>query len=248
MDFNRLSRLVVDLVELVDRLRGPGGCPWDAQQTDASIKMYLLEEAFEVLEAVERGESLEVCGELGDLLFQILFLTKLAEEREEFDFSDVVERITEKMIRRHPHVFGEAQVEGPDEVARNWARIKREEQGEVEKEEGAMKGIPLSLPALLRAHRMLERALKETSDPGSSKDRWQEVEKAFDSLRRRYKNGQRDLLGDSVGRLLFALVDFSREQGSNAEELLRMTNQRFLQRIQSGRSAGSQGGKTEPWR
>jgi MazG family protein len=136
MDNDRLARAVKDLADLVARLRGPGGCPWDAKQTKESVRMYLLEEAYEVLDAVEGGDSGDLCAELGDLLFQVFFLSYLAEEESEFDLVDVVEGIISKMIKRHPHVFGEAKAETPEEVAVNWARIKREEKGE-----GLLKGL-----------------------------------------------------------------------------------------------------------
>ena len=127
MEPDKLSGALLALVELVARLRGPGGCPWDAKQTDETLKIYLLEEAYEVLDAVERSSPRQVCQELGDLLFQILFLAHLAEERQEFDLVDVLETIREKMIRRHPHVFGDVAVETAEDVAENWAEIKRNE-------------------------------------------------------------------------------------------------------------------------
>ena len=129
MDSEKLSKALSSLYTLLPKLRGPGGCPWDALQTDASIKMYLLEEAYEVLDAVEKGSAEDVRKELGDLLFQILFLARLAEERGEYDFADVMEGIRDKMIKRHPHVFGDKELETPEEVAENWARIKEAESG-----------------------------------------------------------------------------------------------------------------------
>ena len=132
MDINRSADAIRSLVKLVARLRGPGGCPWDAEQTDDTIKIYLLEEAYEVLDALEDASPGEVCSELGDLLFQILFLTQLASEREEFDFNGVVEGITEKMTRRHPHVFGDTKVNGSEDVASNWAVIHSKGTGKPE--------------------------------------------------------------------------------------------------------------------
>ena len=160
MELNRLSSAIVELARLVGRLRSPGGCPWDARQTDSTIKMYLLEEAYEVLEAVEGSSPMDVCQELGDLLFQILFLAQLAAEREEFDFTDVVEGITEKMIHRHPHVFGGVSVETAEDVALNWAKIKREEKKEAGRTTSQLDGVPEGLPALSRAHRLSERATR----------------------------------------------------------------------------------------
>ncbi|HDZ89447.1 MAG TPA: nucleotide pyrophosphohydrolase, partial [Deltaproteobacteria bacterium] len=119
MDAQRLAAAMRSLMELVDRLRGPGGCPWDAEQTDATVRIYLLEEAYEVMEAIEGSSPQEVCAELGDLLFQILFLARLASERGEFDLIEVIEGITRKMIRRHPHVFGDAKIQNVDDVSSN---------------------------------------------------------------------------------------------------------------------------------
>jgi len=116
MNKDKLSRALLSLSELMSRLRMPCGCPWDAQQTDSTIKMYLLEEAYEVLDAIERKAPEDVCGELGDLLFQIIFLARLAEERGEFDLVDVMEKIAEKMIKRHPHVFGSTRVKSVEDV------------------------------------------------------------------------------------------------------------------------------------
>ena len=123
MDKNELFRGLSALYDLISRLRGTDGCPWDALQTDTTIRMYLLEEAYEVLDAVERGSPEDVCQELGDLLFQIIFLASLAEERGDFDFVRVIERITEKMKGRHPHVFGQTPVRDVEEVAQNWQEL-----------------------------------------------------------------------------------------------------------------------------
>ena len=129
MNKDQLAKALIALSDLVSRLRGPEGCPWDREQTDSSIKMYLLEEAYEVLDAIENGSPEGVCEELGDLLFQIIFLASLAEVRGEFDFTEVMEKIASKMIRRHPHVFGGAQVKNPAEVSKNWEEIKKTEKG-----------------------------------------------------------------------------------------------------------------------
>ena len=152
MDKQRLSKVLLSLYEIMRELRGPDGCPWDAKQTNATIKMYLLEEAYEVVEAIESSSPQDVCLELGDLLFQILFLAQMAAERKEFDFTEVVERITEKMIRRHPHVFGQTHVKGAEDVAANWSKIKRAEKDSCQETSSVLKSIPDNLPALLKAH------------------------------------------------------------------------------------------------
>jgi len=228
MDPDRLSKAIEALLNLVARLRGPGGCPWDAKQTDSTIKIYLLEEAYEVLEAVEKSSPQEVCIELGDLLFQILFLAQLAAERKEFDFIDVLERITEKMIRRHPHVFGTTSVDSAEDVAHNWAEIKKAEKGSSNKTSSLLESIPANLPALLRAHRLGERASKARLDRADSEEIWEKVQEQFDELRRAIPTQEKDMVAEEIGELLFALANLSRHWGLNAEDLLRGVNQKFL--------------------
>jgi MazG family protein len=228
MDPDRLPKAIEALVSLVARLRGPGGCPWDAKQTDSSIKIYLLEEAYEVLEAIEKSSSQEVCMELGDLLFQILFLAQIAAERNEFDFIEVVERITEKMIHRHPHVFGEVRVDGAEDVAHNWAEIKKKEKGALNDSISQLEGIPTNLPALLRAHRLIERASRANLDWADTDEIWGKVEAQFKKLKMAVTSKERDLVAEQMGQLLFDLVNLGRRWGLNAEDLLRLANQKFL--------------------
>jgi MazG family protein len=232
MDNDRLAHAMNRLYDLVSRLRGPGGCPWDAKQTDSTIKMYLLEESYEVLEAVERGLSEEVCQELGDLLFQILFLTRLAEERKEFDLIDVIEKITDKMIHRHPHVFGMEKIESPDEVAERWALRKIEEKEGGRDLTSTLDSVPRRLPALLRAHRLTERASKIGLIEGKDRSRcWEAIEAGYGKLRRAVDKNDKERLIEEIGNLLFNLTDLSRLTGSNAENLLRQINQRFVEEI-----------------
>lgn len=232
MDTNRLSRALVGLVELVARLRGPGGCPWDAKQTDATIKTYLLEEAYEAVDAVEKGSPEEVCQELGDLLFQILFLARIAEEKGAFDLSDVLEGITEKMIRRHPHVFGDASVDSAEEVAANWAKIKKEEKSASEEDASFFQSVPKNLPALLRAHRLSERASKAGFDWPDAHEVWRRVEKECDSLRTATGEEDKERVGEEIGQALFYLANLSRHWGFNAEHLLRRANRDFTDRFE----------------
>jgi MazG family protein len=232
MNRDRLSKAFLALSELVSRLRGPGGCPWDAQQTDATIKMYLLEETYEVMDAVERGSPEEVSGELGDLLFHIIFLVKLAEERGEFDLVDVIEKITEKMIKRHPHVFGTTNVEGPEEVAQNWERIKKAENGTQKSFSSLLQSIPEGLPALLRAHRLSERASKRNLDWLRVEAVWKRLEKGWAELRKAITQEGEESQEEEMGDLLFGLVTLIRHSGLNAEQLLRSSNKQFLERFQ----------------
>ena len=227
----RLAEAVKGLVQLVARLRGPGGCPWDAKQTDATIKIYLIEEAYEVLDAMESGSPEALCSELGDLFFQVLFLCQLSAERGDFDFVRVVEKITEKMVRRHPHVFGKANVANAEEVAENWNRIKREENGQPESFSSQLMSVPGNLPALLRSHRLSERASKAGFDWKSAGAVWEKVEEEFHELEAAVSAGDTRGFSEELGDLLFSLVNLSRFWNTSAEELLNMANRKFLFRF-----------------
>jgi MazG family protein len=232
MDPDRLGKAIVSLVRLVAQLRGPDGCPWDAQQTDSTIKNYLLEEAYEVLEAVENSSPQEVCQELGDLLFQILFMAQLFSERQEFDFTRVVENITAKMIRRHPHVFGGEKAADARDVAFNWERIKREEREESKAPPTLLHSVPVNLPALLRAHRLSERASKVSFDWADTEEIWTKVQEEFEELSEAIRKGVRGPVLEEMGDLLFSIVNLARHCGANAEDLLRQANGKFLKRFE----------------
>ncbi len=233
MNRDRLAAELERLTDLVARLRGPGGCPWDAEQTEKTIRMYLLEEAYEVLEAVETGSWEDLCGELGDLLFQILFLARIAEEKGAFDLVNVLERITEKMIHRHPHVFGSVQAETPEQVAANWAKIKQEEKGVDKGVSSALETVPSGLPALLRAHRLSRRAARAAGEGlEAPKADWTEVEQGIERFRKALE-ADGDARERRLGDLLFALVGLAGRHGLNAEDALRKANQRFVERMES---------------
>ena len=235
MNRDELSRALLGLVDLVSRLRGPGGCPWDAKQTDETVKMYLLEEAYEALDAIEKGDPGEVCSELGDLLFQILFLARMAEERGEFDVEEVLKRITEKMINRHPHVFGSTEVKNAEEVAENWVKIKETEKGKTGTPGALLQGVPLNLPALLRAHRLTERVSRAGQGGVDGEKIWPETEARIAAFRRAVsEKGDQEGIGEALGDLLFSLADLARHWGLNAEHLLREANRRFLERRRDG--------------
>ena len=231
MDRNRLSRSLSALYDLVSRLRGIDGCPWDALQTDSTVKMYLLEEAYEVLDAIERGSPEDVCQELGDLLFQIMFLAGLAEERGEFDFVKVIEGITEKMRDRHPHVFGQTDIRSAEEVAENWQKIKKREKDAPKTFSTLLQGVPIDLPALLRAHRLSERASRADFDWPHGNEGWGEVEERVRELGKTISSRDKERIGQQMGDLLFGLATLARHWGLNAENLLRDANQRFIERV-----------------
>jgi MazG family protein len=231
MNNDRLLNALSDLMGLVSRLRGSEGCPWDALQTDSTIKMYLLEEAYEVLEAIERGRPDDVCQELGDLLFQIIFLADLAQDRDEFDLIEVIEKINEKMVRRHPHVFGNESVKDSLEVSNNWQRIKLEEKGALKSLSVTLKDVPIDLPALLRAHRISDRASKVGFDWDGKEDIWEKVREEYEELARAVEDRDKDRIGEEIGDLFFSLVNLSRHWGLNSERLLRDANLKFIKRF-----------------
>jgi tetrapyrrole methylase family protein/MazG family protein len=230
------------LWSLVERLRGPGGCPWDAKQTAESIKTYVLEEAYEVADAVERKSPEDVCDELGDLLFQVLFMASIYKGSGDFDLHEVLENIHKKMVRRHPHVFGPAEVNSAEEVAANWEKVKKEELGLSEDARWPLEKVPENLPALLRAHRLIERAVKHRLLGPGDEERWGEVEDIGGALREAVLEGDRQRIATTVGELLFRLVALARTWGLNAEDLLREKNRRFIEDTRQGH------GKAKPGR
>jgi tetrapyrrole methylase family protein/MazG family protein len=226
-----LASAFFGLMNLVSTLRAPGGCPWDAQQTNDSVKIYILEEAYEVLDAIERGSPQDLCEELGDLLFQILFLTSIGEDENEFDLLQVMQGITKKMINRHPHVFGTAKVNSAKEVAENWEKIKKREKGVAESSPSLIMDVPVGLPALLRAHRLAERASRLEPGRADGEAMMRRVEESCESLRKQIRVRDKERIGEIIGAFLFHLADLARHWGWNAESLLRKANQGFLDRF-----------------
>ncbi|MEJ2724676.1 MAG: nucleoside triphosphate pyrophosphohydrolase [Deltaproteobacteria bacterium] len=234
MNQEAVAKSFTALAELVSRLRRPHGCPWDAQQTYDTIKTYLLEEAYEVVEAVDTGSAEDICSELGDLLFQILFLADIAEEHEDFDLEQVLEKITKKMITRHPHVFGTTKVAGPEEVAENWEKIKTQERGPNQSPSAYLQSIPANLPALLRAHRLSERVSKHRPEASGAPECWERVKEGFEALGKSVAAQDQSRVGECLGDLLFSLSDMARCWGHNAEHLLRKANREFLKSLAKG--------------
>lgn len=218
------------LVETVARLRGPGGCPWDRKQTHESLKRYVVEETYEVLEAIDSGESARLEDELGDLLLQVLLHAQIASENGEFDIADVCARIREKLHRRHPHVFADVQVSGVDDVLHNWEQIKRTEKLN-ESRKSALDGVPKSLPALMRAAKLSKKAARTGFD-------WPDVAAVFDKLKEEIgelgeavAKGDKDAAAAEIGDVLFAVVNIARFEGIDAEQALRDMLERFIQRF-----------------
>jgi nucleoside triphosphate diphosphatase len=240
------SRDIRRLIDIMAALRTPGtGCPWDLAQNFATIAPYTIEEAYEVADAIARGELADLKDELGDLLLQVAFHACMAEEQGAFDFGDVVEAITAKMLRRHPHVFGDERSQTPQAVEGLWERIKAEERaarGPTEAD-GALAGVPVTLPALTRALKLQAKASKVGFD-------WNDVRAVLRKVREEADEIEAALDGDEaavaaeVGDLLFAAANLARHLRADPETLLRQTNQKFERRFASIEAALAAKGKT----
>ncbi len=216
------------LVAIMERLRGPNGCPWDREQSYASLRAYLIEETFEAAEALDRNDSRGLCEELGDLLLQIVFLSRLAEEEGRFTIDDVVRGISQKLVRRHPHVFGSAVAETSAEVSRNWEEIKRREKG---KDRRLLASVPRTLPALLAAQRLGDKAAQVGFDwPGPEQTLAKIVEET-EELQSAWRCGAAAAIKDELGDLLFSVVMLARKLGVDADAALAGTNRKFRSRF-----------------
>jgi len=217
---------------IIDRLRAPDGCPWDREQTPESLIPFLLEEAHEATEAIEGGDPVEIRGELGDLLMNIFLQARIAEERGSFTLSEIAEEISEKLIRRHPHVFGDGVAEDSDAVRRNWEAIKRREQGTEETEASVLRPLPASLPALARGDRIGRMAAELGFDWPNGDGPLEKIGEELVELRQVHAGGDPDRIESEVGDLLFAATSYCRKQGIDPERALRGSLERFARRFQ----------------
>ena len=241
-------------VEIMARLRAPGGCPWDREQDFDSIKRYTVEETYEVLEAIENRDWQELPGELGDLLLQVLFYAQMAQEKELFAIGDVLDRLSDKLVKRHPHVFGETTAHTSAEVLRNWENFKKEERmkeerksqsAQAENSESAapdslLSGVSTLMPALIAASKLSSRAAHAGFDWQNIEDLLSKLEEETDELRAELKEvrskdipaGLRNRMEDEVGDMLFVMVNIARFLKLDAESALRKANQKFKRRFQ----------------
>jgi tetrapyrrole methylase family protein/MazG family protein len=220
-----------ELVDIMARLRGEGGCPWDREQSHESIKPYLIEETYEVLEAIDEQDPGKLREELGDLMLQVVFHARMAEEAGAFAIGDVLAAINEKLTRRHPHVFGSVQADTAQEVLFNWEQIKQAERKAAGGEASALDGVPRELPALLRAHRLQEKASRVGFDWKEAAEVLQKVEEELRELRGAMEEQAVERMEAELGDLLFSLVNLSRFIAVNPEEALRKTIARFISRF-----------------
>lgn len=221
---------LADLIRIIERLRGPDGCPWDREQTARSMVQYLLEEAYELADAVASDEAENVCEELGDVLFHVLFIARMHAEAGAFTLADVCRAIADKMIRRHPHVFGSTTVADSDEVVRNWRRIKQGEKNNHQRP-SVLDSLPASLPSLMRAFAVSERAARARFD-------WQDVDGVLAKLseevaefREALRRGLPEEVCEEFGDVLFTLVNVGRFAGVHPETALAGASRKFEKRF-----------------
>ena len=239
------GRLFEGLVKLQKRLRAANGCPWDREQTHESLRPFLIEEAYEALDAMEKGDAEEFAGELGDLLLQIVFHAELAKEAGWFDIGDVIRAVHTKMVRRHPHVFGKVKARTSAQVLKNWEQIKAEERGAESgatdgksRQDSVLAGVPRGLPALLEAYQLTRRASNIGFDwesvDGVLEKLSEEIAELREALRGRgpRKEKGQAKVEEEMGDLLFAAVNVARFAGADAELALRRANQKFVARFQ----------------
>jgi tetrapyrrole methylase family protein/MazG family protein len=215
-----------DLVEVMRILRSDQGCPWDREQSHESLKPYMIEETYEVLDAIDRGDDGELLEELGDLLLQIVFHAQLAAEDGRFTMEDVARVIVQKLKRRHPHVFGDVQVENSQQVLKNWEEIKRGEG-----KNSVLDGVPRELPALLKARRVQDKVKRVGFDWEDPTGAFQKVREEIGEIERAIQKGDRNAIEEEFGDVLFSLVNVSRFLDIDAEESLRQTVEKFSRRF-----------------
>jgi tetrapyrrole methylase family protein/MazG family protein len=230
-----------DLLKIMSMLRAPNGCPWDREQDHKSLKRYLIEEAYEVLEAIDEESSSKLCDELGDLLLQVVFHAQIAKENGQFDFGDVVHGVSAKMVNRHRHVFGDEEAETSDDVMDIWEKVKKEEKG-LKTQTQVLKEIPGNLPALMRSFKVQQKAAQVGFDWDNIEDAMLKVKEELNELEQAYKNGNEANIEEELGDLLFAVVNVSRFLNVQPELALTATVNKFIRRFEFvERSAAGQG-------
>ncbi|KON85866.1 hypothetical protein AF332_02935 [Sporosarcina globispora] len=220
-DFSKLRSIIAEL-------RGPNGCPWDKKQNHESLKKYLIEEAYELIEAIDNEDSEHMTEELGDVLLQVMLHAQIGEDEGYFTIDDVIEGLSEKMVRRHPHVFGDVQAEDEEDVLKNWQTIKQEEKGD--KQESIMDSVPKSFPNLMKAAEIQKKAAKVGFDWKEVEPAWEKVKEEIDEFEKEAANSSPQMESE-FGDILFALVNISRFYKIDAEEATRKTNEKFIRRF-----------------
>ena len=219
------------LLDIMARLRGPGGCPWDREQTRTSLKAYLIEEAYEVLEAIEAGDPDALQEELGDLLLQVVFHAQIARELGDFTMADLLERLCEKLVTRHPHVFGDASVGSASEALVQWEAIKQREAEAQGRRRSVIDGVPRALPALLRAQRLQTKAGRVHFDWPDARAAWEKVKEEVVETNEALASGDRERVREELGDVLFSVVNVARLAAIDAEDALGTAIEKFQRRF-----------------
>ena len=220
-----------ELVQLMTTLRGPEGCPWDRKQTLPDLKPFVIEEAYEVVDAIDRDDRPALTEEVGDLLLEAVFIAEVTREEGSFDIYDSITAIHDKLVRRHPHVFGDVEANDAEQVLVNWEKLKNEERKAENK--SVLAGVPQSLPALLKASRLTEKASRVGFDWRRAEDVFDKIDEELAELRAAVAEGDTAAVREEVGDLLFALANIARKLEINPEEALQGTNRKFMRRFES---------------
>jgi tetrapyrrole methylase family protein / MazG family protein len=228
------------LVDIMARLRGPDGCPWDKAQDHQSLKPYIVEETYEVLDAIDKNCPQDLSEELGDLLLQIVFHSQIANEKSAFSIDDVCRKISDKLIKRHPHIFSEQTTLTPQEVLNQWEEIKRDNNLEY----SALEGIPKTLPALLKAYRIQEKVGRLGFDWKDISGVTAKIKEEIEEFVKAASGDNKEEMSHELGDLLFTIVNLSRHLGLSAEEALEYTNKKFIKRFQYIEQSLAKQGKT----
>lgn len=227
MNIGKLDRLI-DIMKL---LRSKDGCPWDREQTHESLKRYLIEETYEYLEVVDLDDKQRMCEELGDVLLQVVFHAQIASENGDFNIEDVINGICEKMIHRHPHVFGEVSAENSSEVLKNWEEIKKKEKGNLN-QTSVLQDVPTNLPALMRSYKVQQKAAQVGFDWDSPADVFAKIREEIDELEAEYKKSNKTGIEDELGDVLFSVVNLSRFLKVHPELSLSQSTNKFISRFE----------------
>lgn len=219
------------IIAIIERLRAPDGCLWDRQQTKEDVGRYLLEEAYEVIDAIDDGTPDALREELGDVLFQILFLAKISEDDGKFTVADMVDDISEKMIRRHPHVFGNTEVRDVEEIRSNWETIKGRENGKEKRTVSALRSVPRSLPPLMAAHKITGRASREGFDWKDTNGVIEKIDEELKELKEAISTGGKDRIENEMGDMFLSLVNLCRFVEVDPETALRSSLNKFTERF-----------------
>jgi MazG family protein len=235
------KRSFEELVQLMQTLRGPNGCPWDRKQTLPSLKPFVIEESYEVVDAIDRDDRVALAEELGDFLLQAVFIAELTREEGSFDIYDAITAIHDKLVRRHPHVFADVEASDAHQVLVNWEKLKNEERKA--KNESVLAGVPQSLPALLRASRLTEKAARVGFDWRGTEEVFAKLDEEVGELREAIASGDAAHVEEEMGDLLFTIANIARKLNVNAEESLQAANRKFTRRFESMESRVREGGQ-----